>query len=400
MKTGWQMKSLGEVCRFIDYRGRTPEKTESGLRLITAKNVKMGFLQRQPMEFVSPDGYRAWMTRGIPNIGDVLFTTEAPLANVAQLDTDERVVFAQRIIVLQPTEFNLDRTFLKYQLLSDSVQQRIHQKGTGATVKGIKASLLKNVEIVFPPLPEQQRIVGILDEALDGIATAEANAEKNLQNARAIFESHMQGVFNQRGEGWVEKPLGALASFRNGINYTKESKGERVKIVGVKDFQKNYWVPSQNLDTVTIDGELSKLDFLKQSDILAVRSNGNVGLIGRCILAGEVPGRISYSGFTIRIRLSTGEVLPEYLCHFMKCTSSRKRLTDGGTGTNIKSLNQQTLSALRVPFPSVSQQKALVARLESISEETQRLESIYRQKLAALDALKKSLLNQAFTGVL
>jgi type I restriction enzyme S subunit len=84
----------------------------------------------------------------------------------------------------------------------------------------------------------------------------------------------------------------------------------------------------------------------------------------------------------------------------MKCTSSRKRLTDGGTGTNIKSLNQQTLAALCVPFPSVSQQKALVANLESIFAETQRLESIYRQKLAALDALKKSLLDQAFTGLL
>ena len=84
----------------------------------------------------------------------------------------------------------------------------------------------------------------------------------------------------------------------------------------------------------------------------------------------------------------------------MKSTNSRKRLIDGGTGTNIKSLNQQTLSALRVPFPTATEQKTLVARLKSVSEETQRLESIYQQKIAKLAELKKSLLHQAFTGEL
>src|SRR6266516_2382951 len=112
MKEEWQKKTLGDVCRFIDYRGKTPQKTASGLRLITAKNVKMGYLQETPMEFVAPESYEIWMTRGIPKMGDVLFTTEAPLANVAQLDTEEKVVFAQRIIVLQPSANNLDCTLL------------------------------------------------------------------------------------------------------------------------------------------------------------------------------------------------------------------------------------------------------------------------------------------------
>src|SRR5437764_3280224 len=179
---------VGDACRFIDYRGKTPEKTTPGLRLITAKNVKIGYLQESPMEFVAPESFEKWMTRGIPKMGDVLFTTEAPLANVAQLDTDERVVFAQRIIVLQPLSNNLDRTFLKYLLLSDLAQNRIHAQGTGATVKGIKASRLKNIPIEFPPLPEQRRIVGLLNEAFAGIAAAKANAKKNLQNARALFE--------------------------------------------------------------------------------------------------------------------------------------------------------------------------------------------------------------------
>ncbi len=133
---------------------------------------------------------------------------------------------------------------------------------------------------------------------------------------------------------------------------------------------------------------------------LTVRSNENIKFIGRTILAGEVPEKISHSGFNIRIRLSNREVLPQYLCHFMKCAASRKQLVDGGTGTNIKSLNQQTLSALCIPFPSLAGQNALIAKLQSLSTETQRLESIYQRKLAALDSLKKSLLHQAFSGAL
>jgi type I restriction enzyme S subunit len=161
---GWVDSSVGEVIRFIDYRGKTPAKTSSGVRLITAKNVKMGYLQETPMEFIASANYRGWMTRGIPQRGDVLFTTEAPLANVAQLDTNEKAAFAQRIIIMQPNKSRLDSTFLKYLLLSAPVQQRIRAKGTGATVQGIKASLLKLIEISFPKtLPEQERIVEKLD---------------------------------------------------------------------------------------------------------------------------------------------------------------------------------------------------------------------------------------------
>ena len=208
----------------------------------------------------------------------------------------------------------------------------------------------------LPPLPEQKRIVGILDEAFEGIATAKANAEKNLQNARALFESHLQSVFTQRGEGWVERRLGDLATFRNGINFTKSSRGESVKIVGVKDFQNNFWAPLDNLDTVTTDGMLPESDTLKEHDLLFVRSNGNMQLIGRCLLVGAVAEKITLSGFTIRARLNDSVLTPSYLCHFLKSSTARREMIDSGIGTNIKSLNQATLSALVIPFPSSANQ--------------------------------------------
>jgi len=167
---GWTESELFDHVKFIDYRGKTPKKTESGLRLITAKNVRMGFLKPDPQEFVSPDSYDTWMTRGVPLKGDILFTTEAPLANVAQLDTDEKVVFAQRIITMQPDRSVINSGFLKYLLMSQPIQKKIHEKGTGATATGIKASLLKKISINYPScLREQKRWVDTLDGLTESV---------------------------------------------------------------------------------------------------------------------------------------------------------------------------------------------------------------------------------------
>lgn len=193
----WVNTTIGQAIRFIDYRGKTPAKTESGIRLITAKNVKMGFLQENPMEFIASNGYEAWMTRGIPQMGDVLFTTEAPLANVAQLDTEEKVAFAQRIIIMQPDASKLDCTFLKYLLLSQPIQGRIHAKGTGATVKGIKASLLRTIEISFPrKVVDQRAILTTLDALYDETKHLESVYQQKLTALNELKQSLLLRAFS------------------------------------------------------------------------------------------------------------------------------------------------------------------------------------------------------------
>ncbi len=193
---GWVDSTIGTEIRFIDYRGRTPVKTPSGIRLITAKNVKMGYIQDTPREFIAAANYKGWMTRGIPQKGDVLFTTEAPLANVAQLTTDEQVAFAQRIIIMQPNAATLDSTFLKYLLLSQPVQQRIRTKGTGATVQGIKASLLKTIEISFPrSLTEQEHLVTTLDALSEETQRLGAIYQRKLAALEALKKSLLHQAF-------------------------------------------------------------------------------------------------------------------------------------------------------------------------------------------------------------
>jgi len=195
--SGWVETTIGAEIKFIDYRGKTPVKTTSGVRLITAKNVKMGFLQDTPMEFIAAESYKGWMTRGIPQKGDVLFTTEAPLANVAQLDTDEKVAFAQRIIIMQPNAAKLDSTFLKYLLLSQPVQQRIRTKGTGATVQGIKASLLKLIAISFPKsLTTQEEIVSKLDDLREETQRLARLYERKHAALEALKKSLLHQAFS------------------------------------------------------------------------------------------------------------------------------------------------------------------------------------------------------------
>jgi type I restriction enzyme S subunit len=192
----WVEARIGEVIKFIDYRGKTPVKTSSGVRLITAKNVKMGYLQGEPMEFIASSNYGGWMTRGIPQEGDVLFTTEAPLANVAQLNTSEKVAFAQRIIIMQPEKAILDSAFLKYLLMSSPVQRRIRAKGTGATVQGIKAQLLKLIEISFPKaLAEQRLIVAKLDELREETQRLESIHQQKLTALEELKKSLLHQAF-------------------------------------------------------------------------------------------------------------------------------------------------------------------------------------------------------------
>jgi type I restriction enzyme S subunit len=202
---GWVDAVIADHIKFIDYRGRTPSKTEEGMRLITAKNVKMGFLQTEPQEFVDPNIYNDWMTRGIPKKGDVLFTTEAPLGNVAQLDTDEKVVFAQRVIIMQPDTKFINKTFLKFLLLSKTVQQLIQDKGTGATAQGIKASLLKKIQISFPSdLLIQEAIVLKLETLAAETQRLEAIYRQKIASLKELKQSILQKAFT--GELTADTP--------------------------------------------------------------------------------------------------------------------------------------------------------------------------------------------------
>jgi type I restriction enzyme S subunit len=165
LQAGWAYARIGNLARFIDYRGRTPNKTQGGVPLITAKNVRPGYVSRDPMEYIAAEEFEAWMTRGLPRVGDMLFTTEAPLGNVAVIDIEERFALAQRVICFQLHCIEM-APYLRLAFMSQPVQTRILDMATGMTATGVKASRLKELPLPIPPLGEQRRIVAKVDELL------------------------------------------------------------------------------------------------------------------------------------------------------------------------------------------------------------------------------------------
>ena len=198
-RNSWHCEDLNKRVRFIDYRGKTPPKRETGVRLITAKNVRMGFIKEDPCEFILESAYDEWMTRGFPQKGDVLFTTEAPLANVAELDTDEKVVIGQRLITMQTDRTEVLPRFLKWSLLSPQMQQDIREKGTGATVTGIKASLLKKIPFHIPPSFDGQNTISEKCEAAFALRDKlAAQYQSQLTDLADLRQSLLQKAFSGR----------------------------------------------------------------------------------------------------------------------------------------------------------------------------------------------------------
>ena len=175
------------MAAIIDYRGKTPEKTSSGVPLITAKIVKRGRIE-DPEEFIAEEAYEPWMRRGIPEAGDVVLTTEAPLGEVAQLD-GKKVALAQRIITLRGKSDLLDNTYLKFALQSQPIQEQLHGRASGSTVSGIKQSELRKLQLTFPPVEEQRQVAAILGSLDDKIDLNRRINQTLEAMAQAIFQS-------------------------------------------------------------------------------------------------------------------------------------------------------------------------------------------------------------------
>ena len=289
----------------------------------------------------------------------------------------------------------LSYKFLYYYLVS--IREALDAMGTGATFRELSGGRLKEVPIPLPPLPEQQRIVAILDEAFEGIATAKANTEKNLRNARALFESHLQSVFTERGEGWIERRLKEVCEkITDGTHQTPTYFESGV-----------VFLSSRNVTSGKIDWDRIKYIDKKQhlemhrrvaprlNDILLAK-NGTTGV------AAMVDRDVTFDIYVSLALLRALDVIrPSLLLHFINSPVAKAQFNKRLKGSGVPNLHLEEIREVVISFPKLlSAQDALIASLDRLSTETQNLESLYQQKLAALEALKKSLLHQAFTGQL
>lgn len=357
MKKGWQIKKLGEVCT-VDWGNTDLTKSayvEGGKFLAVSAAGCDGRIGHKEHEKYTP----------------VLSAIGAQCGRMFLPEEDFTAI--KNTITLTPRDGICTGKFL-YQLLT-----HVELPKRGAAQPFISKGDIQSFQVPVPPLAEQRRLVAILDEAFAGLATAKANAEKNLQNARALFESHLQSVFTQRGPGWVEKPLESCCK----------------QIFAGGD------VPKDRLS----QERTSKFS-------VPIYSNGekNDGLYGFTDVARVTVPSITVSargtlGFTA---IRTEPFLP--VVRLIVLVPDEKQIVlsflyyavvgmdFGNTGTSIPQLTVPNFKESKLHVPSLLEQESIVAKLDALSAETRRLAAVYSRRLAALEALKKSLLHAAFSG--
>lgn len=379
MKAGWKTKSLGDVCKVIG--GGTPSKDNaeyySGeIHWATVRDMRSEVITETECKIT-----KAAVTSSATNIipsGNVVIATRVGLGKVCLLGQDTAINQDLRAIVpINPSDLAVRFLFWWLKNTADLIVAA----GTGATVQGVKLPFVKSLQIPLPPIHEQQRIVAILDKAFDGIAKARGNAEQNRQNARALFESHLQSVFTQQGEGWVETTVDKIStnldSKRVPITKSVRASGEYP-----------YYGASGVVDYVA--------DYIFEGDTLLVSEDGANLLARSTPIAFSVAGKywVNNHAHILKFENMATQRFVEFYLGSIK-------LDEYITGAAQPKLNQKALNSIPIPIPpSFEAQARIVTSMESLQEETQRLESLYQQKLAALDELKKSLLHKAFSGQL
>lgn len=225
----WSVSRLGNLAKFIDYRGKTPNKIEKGVRLITAKNVRFGYLSLEPAEYISEDEYTAWMTRGFPQKGDLLFTPEAPLGNVAVIDLTEKFALAQRAICFQFHKTEIT-PFLKYFMMSSAFQSKLIAESSGMTATGIKASKLKEIIVPLPSLSEQRTIVHKIEELMALCDQLESQTEASIEAHQTLVKLLLETLTNAKdadelNESWqrISAHFDVLFTTEDSIDQLKQT---------------------------------------------------------------------------------------------------------------------------------------------------------------------------------
>lgn len=253
-----------------------------------------------------------------------------------------------------------------------------------------------NLEIPFPPLNDQIRIAYLLGK-VEGLI---AQRKQHLQRLDDLIKSVFLGMFGdpvRNEKGWDTVSLSSYGSFKNGLNFGKGESGISVRYLGVGDFKTKARLDDiEDLSFIELNELPSEEYFLKEDDLLFVRSNGNRELVGRCMAVYPTGEKVTYSGFIIRYRIGNPDLKSTYLVHLFRSVAFRRILFQGGQGANIQNINQQILSGLPVPLPP----EKLQNHFATIVEKVEALKSRYQQSLNDLESLYGALSQQAFKGEL
>ena len=400
----WYTSKLGDVCELIK-RGVAPKYLETGgicvinQKCIRDHEVNYGLARRHDLvtKKVNEERYI--------KIGDVLVnsTGTGTLGRVAQIRAapQEPTTVDTHVTIVRPKPNLFHNDFFGYMLIK--IEDEITAAGEGASGQTeLARTKLENEFLVSYPdsIPEQKRIVAILDQAFADIEQARAKTEQNLKNARELFESYLQQVFSQRGEGWVESTLGEVTG---GI-YT----GPFGSLLHKSDYIEN-GIPLVNPAHITALGievdnrkTVSKETAERLSSYIMEKGDvviGRRGEMGRCALVtSQESGFLCGTGsFFIK---SSSRCDSGYLVRYLRSASCVARLEKIAGGAVMPNLSNKDLSNFEILLPPIEKQIEILGLIDILSAETEKVALIYQKKLTALEELKKSILQKAFSGEL
>ena len=373
------MKKLDEICE-IEYGTRVVQKRDGGKIYPVygggGATFAMDIYNRENRLVISRFGMSAQCTRFV----------------------DGRFFLNDSGLTIRPKKSNiLSQDFLNKWVFS--ANDVIYALGKGTAQKNLDVETFRCLILPVPPLSEQQRIVAILDDAFEGIAIAKANAEKNLKNARALFDSYLSSVFFQRGDGWVEKKFGDVCGFIRG-----PFGGSLKKSIFVEDgyavYEQQHAIYDQ-FDDVRYFIDEKKFKEMRRFELCAndliMSCSGTMGRVA-IVPEGIKQGIINQALLKLT---PTDKIAGIFLKFWMESQVFQDALKEYAGGAAIQNVaSVKILKEIKVFLPSIKDQESITEKLAILHQEKQRLESIYRKKIVALDALKKSILHKAFSGEL
>ncbi len=393
LRKGWEIKKLGEVCEIVN--GSTPLRTNKEFwdggefPWFTIDDIReQGRIIGDTKQKVTHAALRK--LKVLP-VDTILLCCTASIGEYAiskiKLTTNQQF---NGLVIKNAKE--MYPMFLLY--FSSTLKDTLSNLSGKATIDFIPISRLKEIEIPLPPLPEQQRIVAILDEAFAAIAKAKANAEQNLKNAKELFESYLQGVFESKGEGWEEKTLGEIADVEYGYTDKSTEEGD-YRYIRITDIDKNGELILDDKKYIKHSKEAEGF-LIQENDLLMARTGATFAKV--LLFNGEEPS--VFASYLIRIKFKAVFENALYW-HFTKPKNYWDQAKSLQSGAAQPHFNGAAVKQVVFAFPkSIKVQRAIIEKFEKLSIETKKLEAIYQQKINDLEELKKSVLQKAFSGEL
>jgi type I restriction enzyme S subunit len=394
MREGWEIKKLGEVANyFIGLTYSPKDVSEKGTIVLRSSNIQKGKLDFSDIVRVSKTIKEALKVKE----GDILMCSrngsKRLVGKTAKIEgLKEEMTFGTFMTVIR-SRYN---SYLLWFFKSDEFRKQIGG-GENPMINQITKYMLDDVQILFPTLPEQQRIVSILDEAFGAIAKAKANAEQNLKNAKELFESYLQGVFENKGEGWEEKLLKEIGVAQTGTTpktAAKDNYGDFIPFIKPADvdFTGNGEIRYHN-EGLSEQG-LRQGRKMMRGSILMVCIGATIGKVG--FVDRDVSCNQQINSLTVN-----KEFYPKFIYYALSTENFFQKVINNAAQATLPIINKGKWERLAVSLPkSLKEQQYIVKKLDALSAETKKLEAIYQKKIENLEELKKAVLGKAFRGEL